>query len=148
MRSRHALPAVLLAVLPLTGCVTTAVDSGAYVENGKAALDSTISATASAQLAVQARLSGDAPRMFTDVLVTESEGSIAPIESSFGGVDPPKPSDDALRDAVLDAVGTAGDALSDARVAIRRDDMTALAAAGTDLQKAQSALKSLRESLG
>jgi hypothetical protein len=86
--------------------------------------------------------------MFTDVLVTESEGSIAPIESSFGGVDPPNPSDDALRDAVLDAVGTAGDALSDARVAIRRDDTTALAAAGTDLQKAQSALKSLRESLG
>lgn len=148
MRSRLALPAALLAVLALAGCVTTALDSGAYVENGKAALDSTISATASAQLALQARLSGDAPRMFTDVVVTESEQSIAPIESSFGGVDPPKPSDDALRDAVLDAVGTAGNALSDARVAIRRDDMTALAQAGADLQTAESALKSLRESLG
>ena len=148
MRSRRALPAVLLAVLALAGCVTTAVDSGAYLENGKAALDSTISATASAQLAVQARLSGNAPRTFTDVVVTESEVSIAPIESSFGGVDPPNPSDDALRDAVLDAVGTAGDALSDARLAIRRDDMTALAEAGSDLEKAQTALKSLRESLG
>jgi len=91
VRSRHALPAVMLAVLALTGCVTTAVNSGAYVENGKAALDSTISATASAQLALQARLSGDAPRTFTDVVVTESEQSIAPIESSFGGVDPPTP---------------------------------------------------------
>jgi len=70
------------------------------------------------------------------------------IESSFGGVDPPTPSDDALRDAVLDAVGTAGDALSDARVAIRRDDMTALTEAGADLQAAQTALQSLRESLG
>jgi hypothetical protein len=148
VRSRHALPAVMLAVLALTGCVTTAVNSGAYVENGKAALDSTISATASAQLALQARLSGDAPRTFTDVVVTESEQSIAPIESSFGGVDPPTPSDDALRDAVLDAVGTAGDALSDARVAIRRDDMTALTEAGADLQAAQTALQSLRESLG
>jgi len=148
VRSRGALPAVLLAVLALTGCVTTAVDSGAFTENGKAALDSTISATASAQLAVQARLSGDAPRTFTDVVVTESEGSIAPIESSFGGVDPPTPSDDALRDAVLDAVGTAGNAISDARVAIRRDDMTALTKASSDLQAAQTALQSLRESLG
>ena len=148
MRSRHALPAVMLAVLALTGRVTTAVNSGAYVENGKAALDSTISATASAQVALQARLSGDAPRTFTDVVVTESEQSIAPIESSFGGVDPPTPSDDALRDAVLDAVGTAGDALSDARVAIRRDDMTALTEAGADLQAAQTALQSLRESFG
>ena len=148
MRARRALPAVLLTVLALTGCVTTAVDSGAYVENGKAALDSTISATAAAQLALQARLSGDAPRIFTDVVVTESEGSIAPIESSFGGVDPPTPSDDGLRNAVLDAVGKAGDALSDARVAVRRDDMTALAQAGDDLKTAQTALQSLRESLG
>jgi hypothetical protein len=146
--SHRAVPVALLAVLALSGCVTTAVDSGAYIENGKAALDSTISATASAELAVQARLSGDAPRTFTDVVVTESEGSIAPIESSFGGVDPPTPSDDALRDAVLKAVGTAGDALSDARVAIRRDDMTALTEAGADLQAAQTALQSLRESLG
>jgi hypothetical protein len=77
VRPRRALPAVLLAVLALTGCVTTAVDSGAYVENGKAALDSTISATASEQLALQARLSGDAPRIFTDVVVTESKQSMA-----------------------------------------------------------------------
>ena len=68
--------------------------------------------TASAQIAVRQRLSGDAPRAFVDVVVTESESAIAPIESSFGGVDPPSPADDDLRGAASAAVEDAGDALS------------------------------------
>jgi hypothetical protein len=145
------LPAGLVAsaagLALIAGCATPAWNSGAYVENGKGALDSAISATASAQLAVQQRLAGDAPRPFADVVVTNSESAIAPIESSFGGVDPPTPSEDQLRDAVMQALGTAGDALSQARIAVRRDDEEGMREAEGDLQAAQGQLQSLRESL-
>ena len=137
----------LSGVVLLAGCATPALDDGAYVENSKGALDSAISVTATAQLALQQRLSGDAPRPFVDVVVTESEGGIAPIEASFGGVDPPTPADDALRDSVLAAVGDAGDALSAARIAIRRDDTDGMQKAVTDLGAAQSELQDLRGTL-
>ena len=147
MRKPPAVTVVLAGVLILTGCATPALNTGAYVENGKSALDSAISVTASAELAVRQRLSGDAPRTFVDVVVTDSEGAMAPIESSFGGVDPPSAEDDALRDAVMAALGDASDALSTARIAIRRDDSEGLRAAVTDLESAQSGLRDLRESL-
>jgi hypothetical protein len=98
-------------------------------------------------MAVQQRLDGDAPRAFADVVVTDSESAIAPIESSFGGVDPPSPADDELRDAVMQALGTAGDALSNARIAVRRDDDDGLRQAVGNLQAAQARLRSLRDSL-
>lgn len=147
MRVRAALTGGAAVLLLVAGCATPAWNSGAYVENGKGALDSAISATASAQLVVQQRLAGDAPRPYADVVVTDGESAIAPIESSFGGVDPPSPSDDPLRDAVLQAVGAAGDALSQARIAVRRDDHDALQQAADDLRAAQQQLQSLRESL-
>ena len=147
MNLRAGLVVSALGLALVAGCATPAWNSGAYVENGKGALDSAISATASAQLAVLQRLDGDAPRPFADVVVTESESAIAPIESSFGGVDPPSPSDDELRDAVMQALGTAGDALADARIAVRRDDDDGLRQAVGDLQAAQARLQSLRESL-
>jgi hypothetical protein len=132
----------------LSSCVTPALNQGAFVENGKGALDSAISATATATLALNARLDGNATKAFSDVVVTDSEDAIAPIENSFGGVDPPSPTEDDLRTAVLDAVGAAGDALSSARVAVRRDDTDAMRQAVGELNDAQGQLQALRESLG
>jgi uncharacterized protein YukE len=140
--------AAALAAGTLSSCVTPALDSGAFVENGKNALDSAISATASATLALNARVNGDATRAFSDVVVTDSEKAIAPIENSFGSVDPPSDADDQLRTSVLQAVGDAGDALSSARIAIRRDDPDAMRQAVEDLDGASQQLKTLRESLG
>ncbi len=147
MSVRGGLLGGLLGLALLGGCATPALNSGAFVENGKGALDSAISATASAQLAVQQRLSGQAPRPFADVVVTDSEAAMAPIESSFGGVDPPSPAEDALRDAVMQALGTADDALAQARIAVRRDDDQDIAAAAADLKAALTQLQSLRNTL-
>jgi len=147
LRVPPAVTVALAGILVLAGCATPALDTGAYVENGKGALDSAISVTASAELAVQQRLSGDAPRTFADVVVTDSESAMAPIEASFGGVDPPSAEDDVLRDAVMAALGDASDALSTARIAIRRDDTEGLRAAVADLESAQSGLRALRNRL-
>ena len=143
--------AVLLAAAlatTLSSCVTPALDRGAFVENGKNALDSAISATASATMALNARVNGNATKAFSDVVVTDSEDAVAPIENSFGGVDPPSDAEDQLRTSVLKAVGDAGDALSSARIAIRRDDADAMRQAVDDLDAASQQLKTLRQSLG
>ena len=147
MNRRRLLPA-LAAVVVLGGCVTPALNDGAFRVNATAALDSAVSVTSAAELAVQARLADQATRAYSDVVVTQSEQQIDPIEASFGSVDPPTSSDDDLRDSVLDALGGAGDALAHARIAVRRDDPQALRDAETELTTAKDQLTTLRESLG
>ena len=146
--SRRRLLPTLAAVVVLGGCVTPALDDGAFRVNATSALESAVSVTTSADLAVQARLGDQATRAYTDVVVTESEKEIQPIEASFGGVDPPNPSNDELRDTVLEALGAAGDALAHARIAVRRDDRQAMEDAHDELATAVQQLTTLRESIG
>lgn len=146
---RSPLPTlVLAAALTLGGCVTPAFDHGAYLENAKAALQSAVSETATARLAVRARLDGRSPSAYADTVVTDSEKALGPIEASFGGVDPPITSDDALRDSTLKHLGSASDALAQARLAVRRDDPAALGAAEKALGDATGELNRALEELG
>ncbi|HEU4997486.1 MAG TPA: hypothetical protein VFT68_00965 [Lapillicoccus sp.] len=146
--SRRRLLPVLAAVVVLGGCVTPALDDGAFRVNATSALESAASVTTAADLAVQARLGDQATRAYADVVVTESEQEIDPIEASFGGVDPPSPANDELRDSVLDALGAAGDALAHARIAVRRDDADAMREAHVELTASVDQLTTLRESIG
>jgi hypothetical protein len=140
--------ATLVFVALLSGCVTPALNRGAFVQNGRAAVDSAVSVVGAASLAVEARLAGDATRAYADVVVTESEAAIAPIEASYGGVDPPDRADDQMRDKVVEALGSAGDALAQSRIAVRRDDDEAMRAAALQLRQVRTALSALRVSLG
>lgn len=137
MRGRLARVALLAVtgLVALAGCVTPAPDRGAYVQNARGALESAVSETATAALAVQARLDGRSTHAFADVVVTAGEQAIGPIEASFGGVDPPTAREDALRASTLEHLGAAGDALAAARLAVRRDDPAALEAATADLDE-------------
>jgi hypothetical protein len=146
---RAALRALgLCATLVVAGCVTPAPDHGAYLQNAKSALESAVSETATARLAVRARLDGRSTNAFADTVVTDSEKALAPIEASFGGVDPPAPEDDTLRTSTLEHLGAASDALAEARVAIRRDDPPALREAEAALAEAVDELEQAREDLG
>ncbi len=138
---------VLVALVALAGCVTPAPDRGAYVQNARGALESAVSETATAALAVQARLDGRSTHAYADVVVTAGEQAIGPIEASFGGVDPPTAREDALRASTLEHLGAAGDALAAARLAIRRDDPAALEAANADLDEVTDELTTALEAL-
>lgn len=142
---RRLLPA-FTAVL-LAGCVTPAFDRGAYLQNAKAALESGVSEVRTAQLAVEARLQGDATRAFTDTVVTTSEGALGPVQLSFGGVDPVDRRDDELRTRVLGELGNAEDVLADARLAVRRDDRPALRQSAAELREAGDRLEQTRSAL-
>lgn len=138
----------LLTALALGGCVTPALDHGAYLENARGALESAVSETATAALAVQARLDDRSTNPYTDTVVTDAEKALGPIEASFGGVDPPTSVDDRLRDSTMDHLGAAADALAAARVAVRRDDPAALRAAVDELDAVTDELDGALEDLG
>jgi hypothetical protein len=139
---------VAAAALSVAGCSAPALDHGAYQQNAKSALESASSETSSAALAVRLRLSDRATNAYTDTLVTASEKAMGGIETSFGGVDPPITSDDALRDSTLKHLGSASDALAQARLAVRRDDPAALGAAEKALGDATGELNRALEELG
>jgi hypothetical protein len=140
--------AVPIAALWLSGCATPAFTQGAYEQNAKSALESASSETASAAMALKARISDQATNAYADTVVTESEQAMGGIESSFGGVDPPTPAQDSLRDSVEEVLGNAEDALAAARIALRRDDPADMREAAVGLDDVTDALEQAREKLG
>jgi hypothetical protein len=135
----------LLAALALGGCVTPALDRGAYLENARSALESAVSETATATLALRARLDDRSTNPYADTVITDAEKALGPIEASFGGVDPPTSADDRLRDSTMDHLGAASDALASARVAVRRDDPAAMRAAADELDAVTEELNAALE---
>jgi hypothetical protein len=113
-------------VLVVGGCVAPAFDSGAFHRNAIHALDSAVSETRTAALAVGEHLAGRIVRTYADTLVTDSEDALGPVEDSFGAVDPPTPTDEKLRDDVGGLLSDAADALSTARIALRKGDTAAM----------------------
>jgi hypothetical protein len=144
---RGPLVSLLLALFAVTGCVAPSFDSGAFRQNAVAALGSALSEARTAALAMQARLDERVTNAYVDTVVTEDESAMGPIEDSFGSVDPPTRVDDALRDRVSKMLSDTADALSAARIAVRRDDRAGmrttireLTRLGNELDKAQQVL--------
>lgn len=138
---------VLGSALIVGGCIAPALDRGAFEQNAKSALESAASETSTAQIAVDVLLSGKATNAYADTVVTDSENAMGGIETSFGVVDPPTPTQDELRDQVLTLLGDADDALAHARIAIRRGDVSSLTDARKELDDVSSHLESARADL-
>lgn len=118
--------AALLAVALSTGCVAPALDSGAFRHNALEALDSGVSETRTAALGLENLLDHRVPKPYADTVVTDTEEAIGPVQDSFGSVDPPTRADEVLRDRVTGLLSDAGDALSHARIALRKGDSRAM----------------------
>jgi len=125
---------ILLAAV-VSGCVAPALDSGAFQHNAIAALESAVSATRVAATALDARAAERLPLAYADTVVTEAEEALGPIQSSFGTVDPPDRRLDALRSEVAGQLGDAADLLAEARIAVRRQDTSAMRQVARDLRK-------------
>lgn len=147
MSRTRPLALAICATLGLSGCIAPALDDGAFEQNAKSALESAASETASAQIALDVLLSGQATNAYTDTVVTDSENAMGGIETSFGVVDPPTPAQDALRDEVLTLLGDADDALAHARIAVRRGKVSSLTDARKELAGASAHLESARADL-
>ncbi len=125
--ARHAVVATVLGcALAVGGCVAPAFDSGAFKHNAIAALGAASSEARVGALAVQGKLDDRLTQPYVDTVVTASEKSLGPIQDSFGTVDAPSTSDDALRAEVTGLLSDAQDALTAARIAVRRHDEAAM----------------------
>lgn len=147
MSRRHVVVMVLAALL-LTGCVTPALDGGAFRQNARGAVESGLSETSTAALVVEQILSDKLTRGVADTSLSNCEDAIGPIEDSFGKVQPPRRRDDALRTQVLTSLSDADSAVADARIAARRDDRKALRTALADLESTSRDLERLEKALG
>jgi hypothetical protein len=137
-----------LLVLGLSGCVSTAFNSGAYHEDAKAALGSAISETRSASLAADALVHHKVSNAYGDTMISDSEDALGPIQASFGTVDPPTRAQDELRANVLELLGEAENTLAEARIAVRRNDLKRLAESRDALSAAADKLEKLKDGLG
>lgn len=146
-RAPRVAVAVLIAALVFGGCVSPAFDSGAFKANGAGALDSALSETRTSALMVQSRLEGRVTHQAADVVVTESEEAMGPVQDSFGNVDAPSRADDALRARVVDLLDQAASAITAARVAVRRDDRPAMSRAVAQLNRVADQLDAVGQEL-
>lgn len=150
MRRRAAgmtLTALALSVA-LSGCVTPALDSGAFRQNARGAVGSGLSETSTAALVVEQVLADRVTDAVADTSLSNCEDAIGPIEDSFGKVQPPHGRDDSLRTDVLNTLGDADTAIADARIAARRDDTEGLQQALTDLDAVITDFEQLEQGLG
>lgn len=77
--------AALSSTVCVSGCIAPALDSGAFEQNAKSALESATSETSTARLALDGLLAGKATNAYADTVVTDSENAMGGIETSFGG---------------------------------------------------------------
>jgi len=136
-----------LTVVLLGGCVAPPLDSSAFTGDAVASLEAVTSSTRTAELALTHWLDGDLPSPYADVVVTDSETAIGPVSSVFGGVDPPDPGADALRETVLGLLDDAGSAAADGRIALRRGDRAGVRKAAHDLASVSEEMERLGEAL-
>ncbi len=142
------LPACTVAAcVVMSGCVAPAVDVGAFEHNALGALESAVSTTRVAALTLDGRVEDRLTLAYADTVITEAEDAIDPIEASFGTVDPPHRTVDALRTEVIGQLGDTGDLLSRARIAVRRGDGPIMAALASELRAVADEMEQLVEDL-
>jgi hypothetical protein len=136
-----------LVCLLLAGCVVPAANDAAYQEDASESLQSATSEVRTAELALQSWLDGRMQRTAANVVVTDAESAIEPIDVAFSGVDPPSTGSDDVRKNVVDLLGDAQDALAQSRIALRRDDASGARAALAQLDKAADDIEAATERL-
>jgi hypothetical protein len=146
-RGVSRLGALTAATALLSACIAPAFDSGAFERNAIHALDSAVSDTRTAALALEQDLSDRLVRPYADTVVTQSEDDIGPVQDSFGSVDPPTKADEKLRDHVGGLLSDAGDALAAARIALRNDDRAGMARSVRNLRSVAAEMERTSERL-
>jgi len=141
--NRTGVVALAATCLSLSACVVPARNDAVYRTDASMALESADSETRTAQLALEQWLNGQLTGPYANVVVTDSEGALGPIQTSFGGMDPSSRAVDELRDDVLQQLSDAEDALAAARIALRRNDRAGVKVAASTLD---SVAKKLEES--
>ena len=120
----------------LAGCVTPARNDAQYRAKALAAVEAASSEVATARLTVTQRLDRRVTGPYADEVVTANETALGSVQNAFGAVQPPGPASDGTHDAVTDVLSAAADAVTHARIAVRRGDDAGLREAAGELGSA------------
>jgi hypothetical protein len=152
--ARRAVRTAAAAALPLgltlalAGCITPARTDEQYRAKAEAAVEAASSEVATVRLTVTQRQRLKLTGPYADEVVTAGETALDAIGGAFGAVQPPSPQSDPTHDDVSDGLAAAGDAVTHARIAVRRDDRAAYPGVLAELRSAAEGLSMLEERLG
>jgi hypothetical protein len=138
--------AVLVAAAALGGCVTPATGAGTYRSKARSSVQAAISETETARITLQGLQRGQLFNPTADVIVTGNETALGSIAATFGSVQPPAGSD-RLRDETSQLLSDAEDAVTAARIAVRRSDRAGVQDALSDVQKVTKQLEKAEQDL-
>ena len=140
-----AAAASLGGLVVITACASPDADASAYRQSSVAALQATLSETRTAELAARLWLDGSSTLAVARVLVHGNDKGVASEQSWFAALQPPGRAGDHVRSHTLDAIDTAGSAVSETRIALSRADRGATVTAVHHLAQAGAELEALTE---
>lgn len=143
---RRAIAAVVLAGL-LSGCVSPARNQPQYRQKAVQALGAAASEVATSLLTVQQHDRHKIFSSYADEVITSTENTAGSIGNAFGSVQPPDHTSDEIRKGVMAQLASAQDAITDARIAIRRKDEPSVRTAADELRSAAGGIEALKERL-
>ena len=142
----RVIAAVALAAM-LTGCISPARNQPQYEQKAVQALEAASSEVATSLLTVRQHERHKIMSAYADEVITSSENTAGSISTAFGSVQPPDHTSDEVRKGVMDQLSGAQNAITDARIAVRRDDDASLRTAADELSSAAKGLAALTERL-
>ena len=134
--------ALVVAVATLAACSPVITSSADYRTAGARTAGDASAQAASAQAAGQLAIDRRAFSPYLTVVVSDAEGALSGIESTFSELQPPTAADEQTRQEVLDAVGQTLDTVSELRIAIAQGHVPSQADIAT-LQQLQDQLDAL-----
>jgi hypothetical protein len=137
---------VAAALLFTAGCVAPASSTTDYEADAAMSAEAAVSAARTAVLATQTYAKGDLPTKYLEPTLVDAEDNLDSIQSTFTSIQPPDTAAaDDLRTALQPLLDDAGSAVTEMRIAIRRDSTAALLAATDELATAADKLDAFAE---
>jgi hypothetical protein len=149
IRAAGLVVCVLVLGTAPAGCVAPAPTTSAYEAKATQAAKAAVSAARTALIAEDAWAHTRMLSPYLETTVVNSEQALGGVRTSFDSVQPPATdSADALREALDPLLEQADSALSDLRIAVRRDDPGAMASAADDLSAVADRLAAFTQEHG
>lgn len=136
---RVLVPAAAAALL-LSACVAPAVTPADYRDDAIATAEAMVSVARETLLTADLAAAGSAPARYVTLRLSEAETRANSIITSFASVQPPSPSSDRLRTALLAALDDAAATVEEVRIAAYRGEHATLRAIARPLERSVARL--------
>jgi hypothetical protein len=140
------LVALAVCALATAGCVAPAPDTSAYESKAAMTAEAAVSAARTAVVASDAYRRDRLAGTYLEPVLVDAEEALGSARTTFDSVQPPPTGEaDALRSTLDPLLESAGSALTDLRIAARRDRSDDLSTAVTELTEATDRLDAFAE---